>query len=157
MAKILPWILLSVLLAALTMISFFQPHLLNDNNKSLASFINHDLLSVLGFVIAVTLASATSVHFELNRLEVSSGKTFDRTRSSLKRSAYSLIFLFGFATVIVVFKPLLPERPFYGAMANSLAIGVIFFNLSVMLDLTRTVFKIPAVRPIVQQNCRDAD
>lgn len=148
MAKALPWMILAGLLTVLLSISFTAPYLLDDSNAFLASFVNHELLATLGFIVAVTLASAASVHFELNKLEDATGKLFLRTRKSLKRSAYSLVVLFAGAGLIVIIKPLLPEPPFNRAVANSLAIGIIYFNLSVLLDLTRTVFKIPSVSAI---------
>ncbi|WP_152998859.1 hypothetical protein [Sphingopyxis sp. H115] len=142
-------------MTVLLTISFVEPHLLNDRNKFLANFVNHELLGTLGFIVAVTLASAASVHFELNKIEDQTGKPFLRTRSSLKRSAYSLIVLFGAAGVIVIVKPLLPSPDYNRAVANSLAIGIIFFNLSVLLDLTRTVFRIPSAENIKRMGTGD--
>lgn len=102
--------------------------------------------------MAVTLASAASVHFELNRLEEETGKAFLRTRKSLRKSAYSLIVLFAAAMVLVTVKPLVPEVPYNAAVANSLAIAIIYFNLSVLLDLTRSVFKIPSATAIKEMS-----
>ena len=155
MAKVLPWMILISLLTVLLTISFAAPHLLDDRNTFLADFVNHELLSVLGFIVAVTLASAASVHFELNKLQDETGKPFERTRRSLGRSAFSLIVLFGAAFLIVIVKPLLPTAPYNAAVANSFAIAIIYFNLSVLLDLTRTVFKIPSagkIREVDRQN-----
>lgn len=148
MAKALPWMILTGLVTVLLSISFNAPYLLDDSNKFLAGFVNHELLGTLGFIVAVTLASAASVHFELNRIEDATGKPFDRTRASLHKSAYSLIFLFAAAGLVVLIKPLVPKVPHNLAVANSFAIAIIFFNLSVMLDLTRTIFKIPSVEAI---------
>lgn len=148
MGKALPWMILTGVLTVLLSISFSAPHLLDDRNKFLADFVNQELLGTLGFIVAVTLASAASVHFELNRLEDETGKPFLRTRSSLRRSAYSLIALFASAGMVVLIKPLVPNVPYNIAVANSLAIAIVFFNLSVLLDLTRTVFKIPSISEI---------
>lgn len=136
------------LLTVLLTISFSAPYLLDDRNKFLEGFVNHELLGTLGFIVAVTLASAASVHFELNRIEDATGKPFLRTRRSLRRSAYSLIVLFSVAGLVVVIKPLVPEVPHNLAVANSFAIVIIYFNLSVLFDLTRTVFKIPSIEAI---------
>lgn len=152
MAKALPWMILTGLLTVLMAISFTNPYLLDDQNRFLAGFIDEDLLSILGFIVAVTLASAASVHFELNRIEDATGKPFARTRASLRKSVYSLIVLFGAAGLVVVIKPLVPSVPHNLAVANSLAIAIVFFNLSVMLDLTRTVFKIPSITAIKAQD-----
>ncbi|WP_333839168.1 hypothetical protein [Novosphingobium sp.] len=117
----------------------------------MADFVGSDLLSVLGFIVAVTLASAASVHFELNRLEDATGLPFKRTRKSLKYSAYSLIIIFAIATLIVIAKPAMQQSSFNEAAFNSIAICTILFNLSVMMDLTRTIFKIPSLRKINNQ------
>lgn len=144
------------LLTVLLTISFAEPHLLDDRNTFLANFVNHELLSTLGFIVAVTLASAASVHFELNKIEDETGKPFRRTRGSLRKSAYSLIFLFAAAGVVVIVKPLIPNVPYNLAVANSFAIAIVFFNLSVMFDLTRTVFAIPSVTEIKRMDSDNA-
>lgn len=148
MAKARPWMMLIGLLVVLLWISVATPHLLNDSNSFLSGFVNHELLGTLGFIVAVTLASAASVHFELNKLEDATGKPFSRTRKSLKKSAYSLVVLFALAGFIVIVKPLLPDPSHSQAVANSFAIAIIYFNLSVLYDLTSTVFKIPSVSAI---------
>lgn len=140
--------ILTGLLTVLLTVSFAAPHLLDDRNDFLKNFVNHELLAVLGFIVAVTLASAASVHFELNRLEEETGKAFQRVRGSLRKSAYSLIVLFAVAIVLVIVKPLMPSVPYNAAVANAFAIAIIYFNLSVLLDLTRTAFKIPSAAEI---------
>jgi uncharacterized membrane protein YbhN (UPF0104 family) len=139
---------LTGVMTILLSISFCAPYLLDDRNKFLADFVNQNLLSTLGFIVAVTLASAASVHFELNRIEDATGKTFLRSRASLRRSAYSLIALFAAAGLLVLIKPLVPKVPHNIAVANAFAIAIVLFNLSVMFDLTRTVFKIPSIAAI---------
>ncbi len=158
MSKIIPWVLLIALATVLTVISFVAPHLLDDRNKFLSSFVNHELLATLGFIVAVTLASAANVHFELNRIEDQTNKKFTRTRKSLKRSANSLLLLFILAGFVVIIKPLLPNPPNYNvAIFNSIAICIVFFNLSVLFDLTRTVFLIPSVKEITQRDHNSSD
>lgn len=153
MPRALPWTILIGLMAVLLSISFAAPDLLNDRNSFLRNFVNHEFLATLGFIVAVTLASAASVHFELNRLEDATGKTFKRARGGLRKSAYSLVALFAAAGFIVVLKPLVSE-PHKIAVANSLALLILYFNLSVLLDLTRTVFKIPPVSAIKQLDAK---
>ena len=148
MTKTLPWIILVGLATVLLTISFSQPQLINDQNTFLKEFVSDQLLATLGFILTVTLASAASLHLELNKIEDATGKPFTRTRKSVKRSAYSLMVLFGSATVLVIVKPLLPPPPFNAAVANAFAIIIIYFNLSVLYDLTRTVFKIPSISAI---------
>ena len=148
MSKIISWATLTIVAAALLALSFRYPSWLDDDNAFLKNFVNHELLATLGFIAAVTLASAASLHLELNRLEDDTGQTFTRSRSSIRLSAYSLLSLFGCAIVLVVVKPILPADPTAVALANSSALLIIFFYLSVMWDLTRTVLAIPTARKI---------
>lgn len=144
MSKWLPLFIMVGLATVLFTISFAQPDILSDKNSLLKDLIGSNLLAILGFIVAVTAASSSTVHFELNRLERNSGKTFSRTRSSLKLSLISLIIAFGFAVVIVTVKPLLPSPSYNSALANSFGLLILYANLSVLLDITRTVLKIPA-------------
>lgn len=148
MEKAVPWMKLAGILIILVAVSVKNPSYLGDQNKFLSDFVGEELLSILGFMVAVTVASSSSIHFELNRIEDATGKNFSRTRSSLGKSIYSLIILFGFALLIVIVKPLLPAEPRNISLANSLAIAIIYFNLSVMLDLARAVIKIPSIKSI---------
>lgn len=154
MSKILPWMILAGLATVLLTISFYQPHLLNDDNEFLKVFVRDQLLATLGFILAVTLASAASLHFEFNRIEDETGKPLTRSRRSVRRSAYSLIVMFVAGGFVAILKPLLPEPAYNSAVANSIAILIVYFNLSVLLDLTRTVFGVPAVSVI---KARDND
>lgn len=148
MSKIIPLILLIALATVLSTISFTEPQLLDDRNDFLKSFVNHELLATLGFIMAVTLASAASLHLELNKIEDQTTKKFVRTRKSIRRSGYSLLVVFAIAGILVIVKPLLPSPEYNAAMANSIAILLLFFNLSVLYDLTMTVFKIPSIKAI---------
>lgn len=148
MKKIIPWIILTALTAAMTTISHCKPQWLNDDNSFLHNFVNHELLATLGFIAAVTLASAASLHFELNRLEDETEQAFVNSRRSICLSVYSLLVLFGMAIVLVVVKPLLPEVPYAPALANSMALLILYFYISVMWDITSTVLAIPTARKI---------
>jgi hypothetical protein len=136
------------LTTVLLSISFCQPNLLNDKNSFLKAFVGENLLATLGFIMTVTLASAASLHLELNKIEDQTTKQFTRTRLSVRKSAYSLMVMFGAAVVLVILKPLLPTPPYNAAVANSIAILILYFNLSVLYDLTRTVFAIPSITAI---------
>ena len=148
MHKTLPWFLLIGLGTVLFSISFCKPVLLSDDNKFLKEFVNHEFLSTLGFILAVTLASAASLHIELNKLEDATKVPFPNARRGIGRSAYSLIILFLFSVILVIVKPLLPEDQSAAAISNSIAVLVLYFNISVLFDLTRTVFNIPSAEAI---------
>ncbi len=144
----MPWMILIGLATVLLSISFLEPWVLSDSNVFLREFVNQELLATLGFVMAITIASAASLHLELNKLQDETSLPFTRTRRSIRLSAYSLLILFGAAVLLVVVKPLLPSDPFYSAMANSFALLIVYFNLSVLFDLTKTVFAIPTAKNI---------
>ena len=57
-------------------------------NPFLKGFVNPKLLSFLGVIVTITLASAANLHIELNKIEEAAGKSaFVNTRVSIKRSA----------------------------------------------------------------------
>lgn len=148
MNRTLAWTGLLCLITILATVSLCRPELLSDQgNAFLKGFVNEHLLALLGVVLAITLASAGNLHLELNKLQEATGKPFAATRRSVKLSAYSLIVLFGLAVALVILKPILIANPGStgSAAANSLAIVLVVFNLSVLLDLTQAVFKIPAM------------
>lgn len=139
------FILLSVFLY---MASYSSPNALGDSNEFLKEFVGSSFLSVLGFITAVTMAAVISVHLHLNHLADATKRSFDRTKQALNKSATSLIVIFVFALIIVIFKQTLPEGEIWEAFANSSAIILILFDLSVMLDISRTVLKIPPAKDI---------
>ncbi|MET0251411.1 MAG: hypothetical protein ABW203_04455, partial [Novosphingobium sp.] len=125
------------------------PSLLSDENVFFKNFVNQELLSTLGFIVTITLATAASLHLELNKLEDQTGNAFPRTRASVKKSAYSLMFLLGFALILVVVKPMLPKSNESGvALAYSIAVLLFYFSLFVLYALTRTIFGIPTAKKI---------
>lgn len=144
MGKLGPWLMLGVVSLILVGTSFASPDTLNDENAFLANFVSHELLATLGFIVAVTLASSASLHLELNKLEDCTGRTFVRTRASVRKCAYSLLALLAVAVCLAIGKPLLDRyADVERALANSAAILVLFFSLHVLYALTRTVFAIP--------------
>lgn len=132
------------LTAILLAISLCFPTYLSDSgNQFLRGFVNQELLSLLGVIVAITLASAGNLHLALNRLQDATGREFPKTRRSVKTSAFSLIVLFAFGAALVIVKPLLGSGDRATGVANVLAISIIAFNLSVLIDLTLAAFKIP--------------
>jgi cation transport ATPase len=146
---------MTTLTVALLAISFRAPFYLSDSNSFLRDFVNHEFLAILGFIVALTLGFAGNIHLELNRLEDETGNAFRRTRAAVKRSAISLMAAFIVAGALVVIKPMLIQEPIYAAVANSIAIVIVFFNLAVLYDLSETVFGIPTVKKIKEsQNAK---
>jgi hypothetical protein len=145
LAKPKTLILLAIILLA---ISFFRPDFLSDQNEFLKSAVNHELLAILGFVVALTLGKAGDIHVELNRIQDLTGKKFLNTRSAIKKSYKSLIIGFLIAGALVIVKPNLIQNPMLIAVINSIAILIVYFSLAVLYDITATVFKIPPAKEI---------
>lgn len=154
MSKVLPWVILVALVAVLTVISFTEPWMLDDRNTFLKAFVGADYLATLGVIVSITLASAANIHLHLNRLSDDTGVRFSNTQRSIRRSCNSLVWAFVTAIVLVTVKPLLPDASYNAAIANSIALAIIFFNASVMLDLVRTSLAIPSQKDIRQPQDR---
>ena len=145
MAQIVSILFLLAMTAGVAAISVFNPAWLSDcGNPSLKLFVEGQLLSVLGVIVTITLASAASLHLELNRLEDDTGENFKEARKATKRYSFLLIALFGIAMALVVTKPLLALEPTLQAGFNGFAIIIIVLNGMALLDLTAAVFAIPA-------------
>jgi len=125
-------------------LSFATPWVLGDNNTFLKNFVNQELLNVLGVFVAITLASTANLHLEFNNIEYAVHKTFlTGTRAAVKKSAFSMIVLFALAVVVVVVKPLFnTSSEITMSFMNGLALLIILFNILVLTDLTKLVFKI---------------
>lgn len=140
-------------LAVLLSVSACSPYLLSDQgNAFLKGFVNQELLSLLGVIVTITLASAGNLHLELNKLQDRSKLPFSRTRTAIRRSAYSLILIFASAGVLVVVKPLVGYDMRATAACNSVAIVLVLFSLFVLTDLTRTTLAIPAASTLPEAN-----
>jgi hypothetical protein len=148
-------VILISLVTILTVISFTQPWMLDDRNSFLKAFVGADYLATLGIIVSITLASAANIHLHLNELADDTGHRFQRTRTSIKRSCNSLVWSFVAAIVVVTIKPLLPVAPYNVAMANALALIIIYFDASIMLDLVRTSLAIPTRSEIKQRDSAD--
>lgn len=142
--KILSILILTLLTAALVWISFCRPYLLSDQNDFLAGFVTHELLSVLGVIVTITLASAASLHLEFNRLEDEYGEAFQDARDATRNYAFMLIGLFAAALALVIFKPIMVEGRWIEALFNSGAIIIVVLNIMALFDITYAIFQIPA-------------
>jgi hypothetical protein len=124
-------------------LSISDPWVLGDKNEFLKNFVNHELLNVLGVIMAITLASAANLHLEFNKIEDVAQKTIlTRARAAVRKSAFSMIVLFTFAVVIVTVKPLLPPSDVMMSFANGATLLIVLFNILVLTDLTKLVFTI---------------
>lgn len=138
-----PWIRILLCLSAALLATWFDSSIFSDENFFLKDFLDNDLLSVLGFVTAVTLASAANIHLQLNALEVQRGCHFTATKGGLRKSALTLILAFFVSLVIVVLKPVFQCHLWVQIFSNIAALTMIVVCLEVLWDITNTTFKIP--------------
>jgi uncharacterized membrane protein YbhN (UPF0104 family) len=143
--KAIAWTTLIALTAVLISASICKPYYLTDEGNSFfKGFITWELLSFLGVIVTITLASAANLHLELNKLEERTREKFPEARLAVRMCAYSLLVLFLAAFVLVMVKPTVDGSHWNAAM-NSAAVLIVIFNLAILADLTMAVFRIPAL------------
>lgn len=132
-----------VLFGTLISITFCAPSVLNDSNLFLKEFVGSQLLGFLGVVVTITLASATNIHFELNKLaEKAKRDFFLGSRKAISDSVNWLIGLLLFAIFLVVAKSQFIDDHRGIAFINGIAVIIVIFNILVLIDLTQMAFKI---------------
>jgi hypothetical protein len=125
-------------------LSAYAPLLLSDANRFLREFVNHEFLSVLGVILAITLASTAQLHLTLNQIEerYKQAGGLSRTKVHVHRAAHCLIWLFVAGVTVVVLKPILAIQAWRQSLFNGMAIFIIVWNVLILMVVTRTVFKI---------------
>lgn len=150
MNKIIARCIFTVAIGVWIVLFTAAPWTISDKNEFLKHFVGGDLLNVLGVILAITLASAANLHLEFNNIENIVKTTFlSRTRSAVKKSAFSLIILFVIAVTVVVVKPLVISNENSEAFMNGAALLIVIFNMLVLTDLTFLVFSIEPLHKMV--------
>ena len=124
---------------------FSYPSTISDKNDFLKNFVNHEFLSLLGVMTTINLGSVANLQFSLNKLQSYFGKDFPNTRKTLKRSAYSLLFIMLISFLVVIIKPNFLKYEYAQAIFNSLAIMFFLCSLSVTFDITKASLMIPPI------------
>jgi len=136
-------------LAVVITLSVISPWVLSDNNLLLSKFIEQGgFLSFLGVIVTITLASATNLHLELNKMEEKYQKRiFIKTRGSIRKSSFWLISLLLVAILIASTKSLLCKTVVAESIANGACLLIVLFNILFLVDLTQTAFALePDIR-----------
>lgn len=143
MTQIIAITAMIALTAVLAAVSAIEPAWLNDNgNPFLRDFVDNDLLSFLGVVVTITLASAANMHLQFNRIEIATGEAFSEARRAVKAYAILLLWLFAASFALVIIKPLLGSGCHSNAGFNSAAIMIVLLNILALADLTLAIFRI---------------
>lgn len=141
MNRVVSWFIMTASPVLLLAISFACPVWLSDHNKFLKEFVGSDMLSLLGVVVTITLASIANVHFELNKIEEANKKTgFRKSRAELKQSANWLIASLPMSLALVVVKPWVCGNEVYESLANSFALLIVLFDILMLIDVTKMAF-----------------
>lgn len=144
MNKIVAQCIMVAGVAVWIVISLAAPWALSDEkNIFLKNFVNHEMLGFLGVVVTITLASASSLHLELNKLEETVGsRVFRKTRARIHTSAYALIWALVLAIALVTAKPLFGDTNTATCVVNGAAVLIILFNVLVLADITKLTFSL---------------
>jgi len=147
--KIIFVVLILCTLSVLIMIITVEPAWLSDTNAFLKDFISHEILSVYGIFVGITLGSVSHIHLTLNRMEEARGKIFfDSTRREIQNSCFCLVVLFCTAVISLVIKSHVLDEERIVASINAFNLIVLLLNALVLWDVTRTTFMIRAdIRP----------
>lgn len=123
-------------------VTIVKPDILSDHNAFLLGFVNHELLAVLGVILAITLASTAQLHLTFNQIEESYRNKggLSRSRRRVHSAAYCLISLFLVAVLIVVVKPLLGITDWSQALFNGAALLILIWNILILISITQTTF-----------------
>lgn len=151
MGKAAPWVVLLCFWGVLIGVAVHHPGLIDDKNTFLKDFVDADMLAVQGVMCSISIASAANVYLHVNTLSERTGLPFDRVRTSLRRSGLSLVLLFALGLSLIASKPLAPQDSIWIGMVNSLALVVLYMNVSIMWDLTSTTFSIPSADKIMRE------
>jgi hypothetical protein len=124
--------------------------MISDKNDFLHHFVNHELLSLLGIIMTITLASAANLHLEFNKIEERfKQRGLTKTRHGVMQSAYCLIGLFFISVVIVVTKPIAAHNEVSEALFNGAALFVLLWNILILIEITQMAF---AIRPTIEDD-----
>jgi hypothetical protein len=144
MSRSVGYFVLGISLALVAILAIFRPSTLSDHNLFLAGFVTHELLSILGVILAITIASAGQLHLTLNEVErlYKSPGAFNKTRRGVHSAAYVLIGLFLAALAVVLIKPLVPSAEWSQSIFNGLAVVILIWNALILISITQTIFAI---------------
>lgn len=149
MTQILAILGMVALSLGLATVSALWPcYLSDDGNSFLKNFVNQELLSFLGVIVTITLASAANLHLEFNRLQDRTREGFPEARSAVKAYAILLMVLFAGAFVLVILKPLFASDHITNAGFNSVAIVIVALSILSLADLTLAIFRIPPLESL---------
>ncbi|MGE0531021.1 MAG: hypothetical protein AB7G40_00715 [Hyphomonadaceae bacterium] len=126
------------------------PWTLSNHNTFLRDFVNQNLLSFIGVVVTISIATASNLYIELNKMEEREGaEIFPNSKKDVKDSVYALLWTLFIALAIAIVKPLASwPGPRFEAAFNGAAVILIIFQGLTLVDLVRASF---AFNPIARR------
>jgi Na+/proline symporter len=141
MSNTVALIVLSIVGVVVVAFSLRSPEIL-AGNTFLQGFVNHEFMSLLGVILAITLASAAQLHLSLRQIEArhKNPDMLSGARRAVKNAAYGLIFLFVFGFVVVLLKPIFREEEVLVSIAHGAAIFIVAWTVLILISLTEAAF-----------------
>ncbi len=124
-------------------LSISAPWVLGDNNRFMRYFLSDKILSFLGVIVTITLASIANLHLELNKIEEAAGRRgFPKARLRLRQSAAWMIAMLLITVALDVAKPLVNAGEIAASLLNGGGLLIVIFNVLILIDVTQMVFQI---------------
>ena len=118
----------------------------DERNSFLRNFVNQELLTLLGVVLAITLASVASLQVAFDKVKDNiDGLKLTNTRTAVRSAIMSLNWTFLGAVLLVVIKPLMPTGCTLVSLANATALLLVIYYGMTLMELTILTFKMPSL------------
>lgn len=144
MSRVISIVLLIAAGTVLLCIATYRPTWLSDDNSFMQEFIGVNYLSILGVILAITLASLSQLHLALGRIkDKMTIDQFNVVKREIRSSAVFLICLFIIAIALVILKPLIVTGVTGAALINGSCLLVLYFYILILADITLSVFELP--------------
>lgn len=143
MNKTISYVIIVVCGAVFLVTALVRPSLISDDNEFLKELIGVNLLTILGVILSITLASVGQVHLSLNKIEEKYNKrAFPDTRAGMQKAAYWLISLFLICLIVTYAKSAVPSSPAWEAIMNGAALVILLWYLLILISIMQMIFAI---------------
>lgn len=144
--KTIYYIVLIVAFGIIVSVSICMPNALIFNSF-LIGFINHEILSTQGVILAITLASIANLHIAFNKIEEDFGEgKLAGARAEIRQNAYGLVFAFVASVIVVFVWPYFVSQPIMHSMLYGIALWLLLLSVIILVDIMDTVFSLPPLR-----------
>lgn len=132
-----------VVFVGVIVVSLSAPWVLSDKNSFLRSFVGNPILSLIGVIVTIALASAANLHLRFNDIEDRAGRRIlINTRRKVHSASYWMIATLIAVVVLLVTKSLIGSGDIATSLVNGLALVALLANILILLDLTMIVYAI---------------